>query len=165
MNLDAVRDALFSDADLRAADLLAAADAEGDEAEATARDRAEEMLEAARRDGDAEAHRVAALEEARARRAGRERVLAARRAAYRDLQEDCRRAAVGLRLHARYPELADGLARIARRQLGDGAAVQVDDDRGGLVATSRSRSVDYRLDAVAARCLAARAQEVEQLWR
>jgi len=165
VNLDVVRDALLADARRQAEDLLAAAEHAAMTVVAAARDEAERMMAGARSDGEAEARRVAAIEGARARRQFREQVLSARRAAYERLRVESRRTAIDLRHDPRYADLVDGLTRVARRQLGDEAAVRVDERAGGVVATAGSRSVDYRLDVVADRCVAALGDEIEALWR
>jgi len=164
MNLEVVRHALLADARREAATLSAAAEEAVATALDAAREEAERMVDGARAEGEAEARRVAATEGARARREARERVLGARRAAYETLRAESRRAALALREDPRYPDLVDGLAHVAGHQLGDAAAVRVDEQCGGVVATAGSRSVDYRLEVVADRCLAAMGAEVEALW-
>lgn len=165
MTLEPVREALLADAARDAAALLADADREVAAAVASAQREAERLLAAARADGAAEARAVAASEGARTRRQAREVVQGARRVAYEQVQAEARRAAVELRSAAGYGSLIDGLARLARRQLGADTVVTVDDEVGGLVARSGSRSVDYRLPVMADRSLAALGAEVETLWR
>jgi len=165
MSLDVVRDALLADARRQAWTLSAAAEEAAVTAVGAAREEAAQMEAGARAEGEAEARRVAATEGARARREARERVLGARRAAYETLRSESRRAALALRGDPRYSDLVDGLARLAGHQLGEGADVRVDEQGGGIVATAGSRSVDYRLEPLADRCLAALGAEVESLWR
>lgn len=164
MSLEPVRDALLADARRDAEATRAAAERDAAAAVAAAHREAERLLAAARADGEAEARAVAAAERAHASRRARELVLSARRDAYEQARAEARQAASELRASPGYAALVDGLARLARRQLGDGAAVTVDGEAGGLVASAGSRSVDYRLPAVADRCLAL-AQSLERLWR
>lgn len=165
MNLQPVRDALLAGARRDAEELRAAAERDAAGALAGAQREAERLMAAARAEGEAEARRVAAKELARARREARQLVLAARCAAGERLAAEARRAASDLRHTPGYRELLDGLARLARTQLGGEAIVVVDEEVGGLVSTLGSRSVDYRLPAVASRCLAQLAGEVDALWR
>lgn len=165
MNLDAVVDALLADARADADALRADADRDAEAALAAARREADRLLAGARADGEAEARTVAATELARSRRAGRETVLAARRQAYDRLRLEAGLAAAALRQSPSYPGLVENLGRLARLQLGAGAAVTVDGEVGGVVARAGSRSVDYRLPAIAERCLHELGPEVDALWR
>lgn len=165
MNLHAVQDALLADATAEADAIRDAARRDADGVVEAARRDAERMVAVARADGEAEARRVSAIGLARARREAREQVLSARRAAVERLLAAAARAAVALRGDAGYPELLDGLGRAARGQLGDDAVVRVDTRAGGLVATAGSRSVDYRLDVLADRCVEAMGSRIEALWR
>lgn len=165
MTLDPVRLALLADAHRDAEALLAAAERDAEAAMTAARLEAERLLAAARADGTAEARAVAVAEGARARRRAREVVQAARRDAYEQVRAEARRTASELVDAPGYAALVDGVARVARRQLGEDALVTVDDEVGGLVARAGSRSVDYRLPVMADRCLAALGAEVEILWR
>lgn len=165
MNVDPVRDALLADARRDADDLRAAAERDAAAAVQSARDEAQGMLAAARAEGAAEARTVAAAELARARRHARELVLAARRDAYERARTETSRAASELRHAPGYTSLVEGLIEVAGRQLGEAAVTSVDDTAGGIVASAGSRTVDYRLPAIADRCLAARGTELESLWR
>lgn len=165
MNLDAVRGAVLADADDDAAELRAAAERDVATAVAAARVEADHIVAEARSEGDAEARRVAVLEGARARRRAREEVLAARNAAYVRLLRESQETAVALRRDRRYPELIEALTRVALTQLGDAATVRRDDEHGGIVATAGSRTLDYRLDAMAVRNVAALGERIEDLWR
>lgn len=165
MNLDPVGDALLAQARRDAERIRAAAGAEADARVTRARQEADRLLQDARAEGEAEAAAVAATELARARRQAREIVLSAQHEAYRRAHTEARRAASELRHTAGYPALITALAGVARQQLGAGAAVVVDDQAGGLVATEGSRSVDYRLPVIASRCVVALGGEVEDLWR
>jgi vacuolar-type H+-ATPase subunit E/Vma4 len=165
VTLKAVRRALMDDADADAGRVLAAAREEAEAQVAAALHEARRMTGAARAEGDAEARTAAAIEQARVRRRAREAVLAARQAAVDRLRAAAREAAVRLRDDPRYPELLAGLERTARDQLGEGATVDVQPPTGGLVAAAGSRSVDYRLDSLADRCVDALGEEIEALWR
>jgi hypothetical protein len=166
MNLDPVRAALVADARERAAGLRSAAQRDADAAIAAAHAEADRLLERARAEGEAEARREMATETARLRRQSRERVLAAQRHAGERLRDEARRAASALREDAAYPAvIVPALVALARRQLGPGAAVTVDEEAGGVVAETGDRSVDYRLPAIADRCLAALGPAREVLWR
>ncbi len=161
MNLDPVRAALLADADMEAADLIDAARAEQADTLGSARRDAEERIRTARAEGLAAADAAAAEQRARTRREAREIVLAARRAVWEQARERLRTAAGQRR---EQPGLTEALAGLAREQLGDDAAVSVDTDVGGVIATHGSRSVDYRLPAVADRLLDAHREEVGGLW-
>ena len=163
--LEPVAAALVAEARGDADQLLAAADREGAATVAAATREAEAMLAAARADGEAEARAVAATDRARARREARELVLAARRQAFERLRAEAREAAAALRHDAAYPQLLHGLATLARDQLGADAAVTLDGTVGGLEARVRNRSVDYRLPAIADRCVEALGAELETLWQ
>ena len=165
MTLEPVREALLSDARQDAAQLRQAAEREAGATVAAAREEAGRLRATARADGEAEARAAAAAELARARRDARHSVLAARRDAYERARACAERAASALRDAPRYAALLDALSELARRQLGEDAVVVVDDEVGGFVATAGTRSVDYRLPAVADRCLVGLGPEVEALWR
>lgn len=165
MTLEAVRDALLAEARADAAEQVAAADTAGRDAVDAAQAEADRLLAQARADGEAEARAAVAGELARARRQAREVVLAARRAAYEHVGAEARRQATELGEAPGGASLVEGLAALARAQLGDGAVVDADGEVGGVVARAGTRSVDYRLAAVAERCLDALGPEVEELWR
>ena len=161
MNLDPVSEALMADARRDAEELRAATDREAGAVLVSAHRESERLLATARADGEAEARAVAAAELARARRLARELVLAARRESYERLRVEARRAASRLQGAPGYAALVDGLADLARRQLGADVVVTVDDTLGGVVANAGSRSVDYRLPIIADRCARALGAELE----
>ena len=165
MNLDPVRAALVDDAcrDADGARELAGRDAAA--AVGEAHRRAQQLLDEARAEGEREGRATAAIELARARRGAREVVLRARRDAYDRARVAARDAASALRGAPGYGTLIDALTDLARGQLGDGAIVSLDDHVGGVIARAGSRTVDYRLPAVADRCFAAAAPRLEGLWR
>lgn len=165
MSLDPVREALLADARQHGDELRAAAGRDAAAAVRDARAEADRLLAAARAEGEAEARRERAIEGARLRRRARERVLTAQREAYERLRSEARRTVPQLRAEPGYEALLVGLATMARAQLGDAATVVVDDEVGGLVAHAGSRSVDYRLPAIAERCVAALGTELEALWQ
>jgi vacuolar-type H+-ATPase subunit E/Vma4 len=165
VNLDAVRDALLSDARQEVDEALAAAERDAAATVTAAREEANRTLDAARADGEAEARTVSLTELARSRRRARELVLSARRAVYeRALAEVCA-AATRLRDSPDYDAVIDGLSRLARSQLGDGAVVTIDDEVGGVIARAGTRTVDYRLPVIAERCFDAIGSDVESLWQ
>lgn len=165
MNVEPVRRALLEDARVAGEEAEAAAERDARAAVAAARQEAERVLAGARAGGDAEARLVRSAELARARRQARQLVLRARRDAYERARAAARDAASALRHDRRYATLVEALAEVARRQLGDDAAVTVDEEAGGLVASAGTRTVDYRLPAIADRCLTAIGPGVEALWR
>ncbi len=163
--LDAVRRVLRADAEEAARSLLEQASREAGETVSRARAEAAELLAAARAEGEAQGRAAARAHRASARRRARERVLAARRAA---VDESIRRAveqACALRRRPDYGRVVDGLAALARDQLGTQAVVLPDDEVGGVTARLGDRSVDYRLPEVARRCADAMAPDLEELWQ
>jgi vacuolar-type H+-ATPase subunit E/Vma4 len=165
MTVEAVHRALLADAQQERDDQLVEAEREAAATLERARREAEDLLVAARSDGEAEARAAAATELARSRRQARQLVLEARLDAYEGARAEVRAAAAGLRADPGHAALVAALGDLARRQLGPDALVCVDEHDGGLTASNGSRSVDYRLSTMADRCLAEAGDEVEVLWR
>ena len=138
---------LLAEADERAAEIVAQADADG-----------EALVARARAEGEAAASLEGAQEQAHARRAARSAVLGARRVLYDELQREARAAVLGLRDDA---ALLERLEAAAREQLGADATLTRED---GVRAVDGARSVDYTLEALAARKLDELGAEVERLW-
>lgn len=136
-----------------------AADREGQRLVAQACAQAETVLAEAQRLGAADAAGLLEVERSRARRAARDVVLAARRAAYDELRRRCRVALAELVSDpGRHRRLADAV----RGRLGEGATVH-DHPSGGVVGVSPDgRSVDASVDALVDSALAG--IDVEQLW-
>lgn len=96
-----------------------------------------------------------------ARRRAHAEVLAARAALRADLADRARVAVEQLADDPRYPALLEHVERLALAQLGDAAIVTREPPPvGGVVATSGSRQVGYRLAELAERALGAIADEV-----
>lgn len=177
-SLQAVADALLGDARRRADELEAAAERDAGAVLASARAEAERLTAAARATGRTEGERASAVKAARGRRRAREAVLGARRGAYDRFLEQSRAAASALVTTPAYPGLLEGLRHLCLRQLGGpggdapGAApgvtasvVFTEPPEGGVTARLGDRSVDYRLPAIAERCVAAMGADIEALWR
>jgi vacuolar-type H+-ATPase subunit E/Vma4 len=165
MTLETVRESLLADTRAAAARVRSEAEAEAAERLAHARRCAEDLVEAARRDGAEDGRVDAALQVAVARVQARGQVLAARREAYDELRRAAREAAVGLRAGPGYDDLLQRLAAAARRDLGPDADVEIDPpDAGGVRAASGSRRVDYTLLALADRCIDDLGPALRRLW-
>lgn len=165
MRIDTARDALLADARERAAQLLAAGEAEAEERIGAARRQAAAMIERARERGEAEGRVEAARDAAVERSFARVEVLAAQREAYDEFSRRARAATLALRDDPEYPALLDRLAAAARRDLGDGAEIERDPpETGGVRGRAGTRSVDYTLSALADRCAAALGPRLRELW-
>ncbi len=158
--LTPVREALVSRARTDAGRLGVEAAADAARLIADARHQAEQILIEARTRGHADAAAVRAVEQVRARRAGRSTVLAAQRAAYEDLVSH-----VEAELAQRYtgPALRAALLGRVRRVLGE-AAVVTDAPGGGVLGRLDGRRVEYTPAALAARAVEALDDTVVGLW-
>jgi vacuolar-type H+-ATPase subunit E/Vma4 len=163
VKLSAVRDALLAEARADAARLLEEADARAAATRAAAEQAGEELVRAAREEGDAAAALEGAHDGARARRTARALVLAAQREVYDELRNSARARAQELRASPDYKALLERYASAARAQLGADATVALD-PAGGLRATAGTRSVDYTLDAVVDRAVDAIGERTAALW-
>ncbi len=162
--LQPVRAALLADAEREAAEIRAAARTAADaliaEAEREVATAVEQERERARRSARARADHNASD----ARRAARQLLQAAGESERTRLIQALHATIGRLRDDDRYPQLVDALERRARAQLGDGADLRRDPaGRGGIVGRAGPRSVDYTLDALADRALAALGEEVATL--
>ena len=163
--LGPVRDALLADARAAAARIVETARSEADTIVETARSDADEAVQLARRRAEATSAAHTEREMAQARRGAHATVLHERDELWRELIRRLGSAAERMREDPRYPLLLDGLERLARSQLGDGAVVERDPQLGGgIVAVNGPRQVDYRLPALAERVLETLAEEVAGLW-
>ena len=165
MSLESARDALLDDAHRRAREIVAQAETQAGERLEPVRRQADELVAAARAQGEADGRLEAAREEAVARFSAHMTVLAEQRASYDELRRRARVAVLTLRDEADYPELLERLAAAARRDLGDDAQLQVDPPEvGGVRATSGTRAVDYTLVALADRCVDDLGPRLAALW-
>jgi vacuolar-type H+-ATPase subunit E/Vma4 len=164
VQLRPLRDALRHDAEERASALLADADRDAQAVLADALRRANELLDAARVQGAADARRHGARVIADARRRTRSQVLRARR----DLYERVRTLA-----RARLEQMADTPAAIelnaqlgaeARERLGRDCVVQASASGVGIVALSGRRRLDLSAGALVERELNFLGARIEELW-
>ncbi len=165
MRLDALREALVTQARRESSVLEAEAERAAAERIESARSQAGRLTEQAQADGREQTERAVRRRLSSARRQGREVVLRAHRDALDRLRDrvverlrDAEHASGCSRL------LAD-LADRARGQLGAGAKVEDDRAVGGFVARAGGRVVDYRLPEVVARVMEEMGDELEDLWR
>lgn len=161
--LDPVRRALLDDARAEAERLRVEARAAADRAIDDARAEVDAAVARARRKATASAQVRAEEHLAAARRDAHTAVLEAQAELRRQLIERVRSASANIRDDPRYQRLVDHLVALAREQLGDDAEITHDPD-GGIVASSGSLRVDYRLAALADRAVDAAAEEVAALW-
>jgi vacuolar-type H+-ATPase subunit E/Vma4 len=165
IGLEPLHDALLGEARQAARDRRTGArrDARGilEQAEAEAR----ALLERARADGEAAAELEAERERARAQREARALVLETKQAFRKELERRALAAAAELRNEPRYGTMLEGLARMARIQLGDEAVLEVDPPEGGVIAHAGARRVDYSLPALVERCLAQMNGDLERRAR
>ncbi|MDX3633414.1 MULTISPECIES: V-type ATP synthase subunit E family protein [Streptomyces] len=156
------------------AELLRAAHADAEavgaraEREATAlidkaRHKAREILDDARRQGEADGAASARDIRVHARREARSRQLSVRRQMHEELRERATERVRAVHRSADYAWIRGLLEQRARRVLGPDAEV-TEDPRGGVVARAPGRRVDCTLDALAARALNRMSAEVTSLW-
>lgn len=145
--------------------MLARAGEDAEAAIASARREVEETVAAACARGEADGGARAVRELAREHALARIEVLAARRALYDELRRRARGSVLSLRDEPGYAELLDRLEAVARRELGDGAEIEVDpSEAGGVRGWAGSRRVDYTLPALAERCIAGMGHSLSRLW-
>lgn len=128
-----------------------------------ARQRAEQLLAESRAAGAERARAAVAEQLSRRQREARAVVLAAQRALYDQLRQQCREAAYALRADPGYPALKARLTEHALSVLGPGALVRESPD-GGVVATAGNRVLDLSLPALAEREIDRLGAEVVRLW-
>ena len=157
--------ALLADARERAEQLLQQAEEEAYERIAQAQRDAEELIARAREEGLAAGRARAARDAGRDRAVTRWEVLVAQRASYEELRRRVRSEVMALRDERGYPELLQRLAAAARRDLGDGAEIEIDPPgQGGVRARAGSRQVDYTLASLAEGCVGDLGPVLAQLW-
>jgi len=159
-----LREALLDQTRAETDERLAAADRRAEALLLDAEERGAALAERARAEGAAAARLAGAHDEARARRRARSLVLAARRELYEELRRRALEAAHALRDDSAYPALLDGLAAVARAQLGEDAELEIDPPDGGLRASCGARHVDYTLGALVERSLDQLGDRLERLW-
>ncbi|MGZ4201367.1 MAG: V-type ATP synthase subunit E family protein [Thermoleophilaceae bacterium] len=165
MSLGSARDALLEDARTRAREIVAAGEAEAAQQTGPARRQAEEILAAARAQGESEGRREAAREEAAEHAAARATVLAAQRESYDELCRRARVAALSLRSEPDYARLLEHLSAAARQGLGEDAELELDPpELGGVRASAGTRALDYTLVAIAERCVDGLGPRLTALW-
>ncbi len=161
--LASVRGALIDEAEAQAIDLRQRAQEAADKRVSQEQEVADHAVELAveRRERSA----AAAFDQAIAAERNHASGLAlARRRAHRQLLiEQTTASARTMRSDPRYGELVQALTRRAVEQLGPNARLEVDGAAGGVVATLGHERVDYSLEALAARALAALADEVAEV--
>jgi vacuolar-type H+-ATPase subunit H len=159
------RDALLADARERARQLLEQAEREAHELTQQAQTDAEALLARARQEGLAAGRARAARDAGRERTLAHWHVLAAQNAAYEELRRRARIEVMAVRDEPGYRELLERLSAAARRDLGDGAELEIDPPGlGGVLARAGSRRVDYTLPALAERCVQDLSPALAQLW-
>lgn len=126
---------------------------------------AEQRRERARRQGRQMAERKTRRRRVEARRHAREMRLRARRETLDQLRQRVLERLDEQRDTPAYRALLERWERLARRQLGDDAAIDTKLDVGGLVAHAGGRRVDYRLPVVVDRVLEDMGSELEELWQ
>jgi hypothetical protein len=165
MSLETAREALLADARSRAQEIVAQAEIDAGEHIEPARRQADALVAAAHAQGEGDGRLEAAREEAVQRFSARMTVLAEQRESYEELRRRARAAALALRREAGYPDLLERLAAAARRDLGDGAQLQLDPPEvGGVLGSAGTRAVDYTLVALADRCVDSLGPRLAALW-
>ncbi len=132
---------------------------------ADARLEADGLISEARRAGECDGGRRAASIRAQGQRVLRERELTARRDVYDRARVEAVEAVAALRAAEGYPSLLERLTAAARARLGEDAVVEVDPERGGVIARAGVRLVDLTLPALADRCLEGMGVRLRELWR
>ena len=164
--LEPVRRALVDDARTEAQRLLVAAIDDAEEMVSTAREDVANRVAQAEQANESAARARADLALGHTRRETHRQLLEARESIRRQLVDALHGSALELRSAPRYPDLLEHYSMVARRQLGPDAVLERDpDDRGGIVARSDGRRVDYTLEALADRALETLAEGVMRLWR
>jgi cell division septum initiation protein DivIVA len=158
-----VADALVAEAERRSREILAAAADDARDVVDEATHAASSILDQARADGDAAAHRGATTMLVDAQREAGRLVFAARRGAYDAVRSDALAELARRRHTAEVAALRSRLARAARGQLGADATV-TDDDGCGVVAVLGNRRVDLRGEVLVDRVLRSIGTRITGLW-
>lgn len=164
-SVEPARDALLADAREQARQLLEQADEQARELIREARLTAEDLIARAREEGLGAGRAQAARDAGGEMALARWEVLAAQRAAYDEVCRRARAQVLAVRDEPGYPQLLERLAVAARRDLGDGAELEIDPPGvGGVRATAGSRRVDHTLPALVDRCVRDLGPALAQLW-
>ncbi|HEX6577766.1 MAG TPA: hypothetical protein VF082_05305 [Jiangellaceae bacterium] len=161
--LDPVRAALLSQSRSDAGTVLAEARQHAEHERAAAGERAAQILQAGRDEGERQAGAAAASQLRRRRREARDTLLAAQRSLYDDLRRRCHEAATALREAPDYPVLLRHLTEHAGAILGPDASIH-ESGNGGVVAEAGSRRLDLSLPTLVDDELDRLGEEVRQLW-
>jgi hypothetical protein len=159
VGLGPLRTALEARATKEAERLVAVAEAEGSEAVAAARRRADAMLQEARDQGRRDGEELVEVELATARRRARARVLAEQGSAYQRLRALGRHT---VRAVLDEPEDCARMVAVLRARLGDAAAVSDTADGGLRAIATDGRTVDASVGTLADAVLAT--LDLEPLW-
>jgi vacuolar-type H+-ATPase subunit E/Vma4 len=121
------------------------------------------LVEGARHEGEAAAGLDTDRAWTSARRKARGAILAAQREMYDELRA---RVALAVRRDVRYPVLLEHLGHAAQRQLGPGAAVEIEHvGDGGVIATRKDRRVVWSLATIVDAGLSELGPRVAEMWR
>jgi vacuolar-type H+-ATPase subunit E/Vma4 len=161
--LEAVRSGHLAAARVHGDALLQDARAQARQIAARSASDAAALIEQAEKEGEEAAELDTSREWTAARRRARGTVLAAQQEVLEQLHAA---VAAAVRADPRYPALLERLADEARRTLGPGADVRVD-ERGdlGVSATRKDRHVDWSLDSIVSECIDKLGPGVVGLWR
>ena len=163
--LESVRRALLTDADLEAGRILDAASAQAERIVGDAERESAAQLNEAQRRNERSTRAYEAQMLSRATSGAHQAILQTQEALRQQLVDQTRRSVVAMRSDPRYPALLDQLEALARHQLGAEAVIDRDPESGGgLIAVSGSRRVDYTLRTLADRAVDALGDEVALLW-
>lgn len=165
MNLDAVRDALITEARRDAGSVTGDAQAAADARIAAARGAVADRLAQARATAAAEADAQMAIDRAAVRRRARRKVLESECRARSSLIEAAISGLDERRGTDSYDAFVGALARDAAVLLGPDADIVRDPPGGGVIATSGARRIDYTIPSVVERVVGGLGSEVEELWR
>ncbi|MCZ4602784.1 hypothetical protein O3S80_03145 [Streptomyces sp. Lzd4kr] len=161
--LSPVRAELLRAAHSEAETLLARAERDAAARVDEARVEARSILDAARRQGEADGADAARDLLVGARREARSRTLSARREAYEELRREAAERMQEVRRTDEYPPLRQRLEHRVRVLLGPGVGMTEHAD-GGVVAEASGRRVDLSLPALADRALDRMGGEARNLW-
>lgn len=167
MSVEWLRATLLEGAEAEARALLEDADRRAAEESERSLTDSEQLLEAARAEGNASGELQSARALALARAEARRLVLEAKAAVYDEARSRALAAALALRDDpAAYRPVLRRLEAEARRSLGDGAELELDPpDVGGIRARAGRRSVDLTLPVLVEGCIGSLGPAVEELWR
>ncbi|WP_432193151.1 hypothetical protein [Streptomyces sp. bgisy027] len=161
--LSPVRAELLRAAHTEAEALLARAERDAAARVEQARVEARTILDAARRQGEADGADAARELLVRARREARSRTLSARREAYEELRREAAERVREMRRTDDHPSLRRRLEHRARVLLGPGAEM-IEHADGGVVAQASGKRADLSLTALADRALDRLGGEARNLW-